>query len=216
MKEAVRQILADHDFRANSFFLDLESGEMSFEEFLRTQEQFYHAVVHFASPLALVAAALPDYESRVKIIRNLWEEHGEGNMSLTHGATFTELLRRLTGKSVVTIPAAGSEVLRFNTTLDSVCKNESYFKSVAAIGMIEYMFADISSFIGSAIINRGWLPQERIIHYALHEELDCVHAEDFFSILRPHYETNKAQIDEGLRLGATTFLELYSGLRSAR
>ncbi len=212
MNETLAIFLQAYNFRKNKFFEDLASGEMNLEEFIRTQEQFYYAVTGFSVPLALVTAGIPEYENRVKILKNLLEEHGEGDMGETHGATFTELLKRLSGKSAITIPPAKEDVLLFNSTLDDICRNHHYLKGVAALGMIERMFADISAFIGATIIERGWLPKERIIHYTVHQKLDTIHAEDFFSILRPHYETNREIIDEGLMLGAITFLKLYQQL----
>jgi pyrroloquinoline-quinone synthase len=213
MNETLAVLLQSYDFRKNIFFQDLASGEMSFEDFIRTQEQFYYAVTGFARPLALVVANIPDYENRAKILKNLWEEHGEGDMRETHGSTFTELLKRLSGNASISIPPAKAEVLLFNSTLDDLCRNHHYLKGVAALGMIERMFSDISAFIGSSIVERGWLPKERVIHYSLHQKLDTIHAEDFFSILRPHYNENRDIIDEGLMLGALTFLQLYRDLR---
>lgn len=214
MNDQIAAILAESDFRKNAFFTDLASGEMSFDQFYETQEQFYHAVVHFTKPLSLIAAALPDYESRVKIVKNLWEEHGEGNMSATHGATFTKLLSRLSGNADVKIPAAKSAARNFNSALDRICQEEDFLRSVAVVGMVERMFADISSAIGSAIVNRGWLPMDKVVHYTLHQELDYIHAEDFFSIIRPFYAENRAVIDGSLRDGNRIFLDLYTGLRN--
>jgi hypothetical protein len=213
MNETLAVLLQSYDFRKNAFFQDLASGEMNLEDFIRTQEQFYYAVTGFSRPLALVAAGIPDYEGRLKILKNLWEEHGDGDLKETHGATFTELLKRLSGKASITIPPEGAEVLLFNSTLDDICRNHHYLKGVAALGMIERMFADISGFIASTIVERGWLPRERVIHYSVHEKIDTFHAEDFFSILRPHYPTQREVIDEGLMLGALTFLQLYQQLQ---
>jgi pyrroloquinoline-quinone synthase len=209
----VKSVLDTNDFVENEFFKNLRK-DMRKEDFIKTQRQFYYAVIHFVSPLAFVAAAIPSYEERVNIIKNLWEEHGEGDMNQTHGQTFKELLRRLTGETDPVIPAAGEGVIKFNSTLDTVSKNASFLVSVAMVGMIERMFADISSYIGAAITERGWLEWERIIHYSVHQELDCIHAEDFFSIVRPYYndEEKRKLIDEGLELGVRTFLDLYSDL----
>src|SRR3712207_4304266 len=85
-------MLKDQSYLSRPYFQNLSNGKMSFEQFLSTQHQFYYAVVHFVCPLALVAAAVPTYEERVNIIKNLWEEHGEGTLKHTHGATFTEFL----------------------------------------------------------------------------------------------------------------------------
>lgn len=212
----VENLLARNDFRKISFFTSLLNGEMSKEEFLKTQYQFYYAVIYFTLPMALVAASIPSYEERVNIIKNLWEEHGEGNLTSTHGKTFEEFLRRLIGKSKLNHVQPGKAVTLFNSTLQETCKHSHFLKGVAAIGMIERMFADISSVIGKAIIEKGWLRKEDMIHYSVHQELDCIHAEDFFSILRPYAndKDNAKMIEEGLILGQEIFLKLYRELEA--
>lgn len=214
LETAVALILEENDFRKNPFFIDLANGNLTKNQFIGTQHQFYYAVTNFSSALALVAAAIPTYEERMKIIRNLWEEHGDGKPEHTHGSTFMEFMKRLTGDRNIGIREATEEVILFNTTLNQTCKQEHYLKSVALMGMIERMFADISAFIGDKTIARGWMKKDEMIHYSLHQELDCIHAEDFFSILRKHYnELNSGPIDEGLKLGALTFLSFYQNLR---
>lgn len=210
----ITKTLEDNNFKNNDFFIDL-ADSMTKDQFIRTQHQFYYAVTNFSSALALVAAAIPTYEERMKIIRNLWEEHGDGNPEHTHGRTFVEFMKRLTSNRSLSILEATEEVDLFNTTLNGTCKQEHYLKSVAMMGMIERMFADISAFIGDTTIQRGWMKKEEMIHYSLHQELDCIHAEDFFSILRKHYDhdDNRKIIDEGLKLGALTFLTFYQNLR---
>lgn len=207
----IQQTLDQNNFVNTQFFQNLKDGELSFEEFVATQSQFYYAVVHFTRPLALVAGSIPDYESRINILKNIWEEHGEGDIDKTHGKTFTEFLRRLTGEDFKLLPAKRA-VNEFNETLDETCKTAHYLKSVAMIGMIERMFSEISHFIGAAVIERGWMESSQMIHYSVHQELDVIHAQDFFDVLKPFEDTHEDIIKDGLILGATTFLKIYQGL----
>jgi pyrroloquinoline-quinone synthase len=90
---------------------------------------------------------------------------------------------------------------------------------LAALGMIEQLFAGISAELGRGIIARGWLSGHSIIHYATHEELDEEHAEGFFGLLREPYARDPRQryaIEQGLELGATCLLGMYDGLYKAR
>ena len=77
------------------------------------------------------------------------------------------------------------------------------------------MFSDISAWIGQGVIENGWLTADEIIHYHLHQELDIKHSEDFFKILAAPFKKsaeNRYLIEQGLRLGATLFNNLYAGL----
>ena len=217
----IARVLDDSGYRANPYFVALADGSFGREDFLETQIQFFFAVVFFNRPMAAVAAKIPTAKQRVEVLRNVWEEHGEGNASLMHGETFLELLKRMGGieKADVDRRTLWSEVRAFNTTLVGACVNDEFLVGVAVLGIIERMFVDISRWIGRGIVQRGFLAEDKMIHYKLHEALDVKHSQDFFDILAPHYEASPADryyIEQGLRLGAYVFDRLYRDLHWAR
>jgi pyrroloquinoline-quinone synthase len=221
MEALIDEILAHYRPDDNPYFLALDNEDFSQEDFIETQIQFYFAVVFFSRPMAAVAAKIPSADQRLEIVRNVWEEHGEGNASLAHGSTFLELLRRLGGITPADVDARAlwPEVRAFNTALIGAAVLDEHLVSVAMMGMIERMFVEISGRIGRGIVARGWLPSEHMIHYSLHEELDVKHAEDFFALLRPSWSERPADryyIEQGLRLGAYVFDRLYRDLYAAR
>ncbi len=62
-------------------------------------------------------------------------------------------------------------------------------------------------------------PDEKMIHYTLHHKLDIKHSEDFFDILKQPFlksKENQYHIEQGLRLGATLFNDMYLGLWRSR
>lgn len=222
MKSLIARILAETDHAHNPYFEALRRREFARDDFVETQIQFYFAVIFFPRPMAALAARIPTHELRVEVLRNVWEEHGEGNVSLTHATTFREFLHRLAAVRPEEIErrALWPEVRIFNTTLAGACVLDDYLISCGMMGMIERMFCEISSWIGHAVVGNGWLPAERMIHYDLHEKLDVKHSDDFFAVLRSSWETGTAHeryaIEQGLRLGATVFHGLYEGLYRAR
>jgi pyrroloquinoline-quinone synthase len=210
----LQTILDASRFPELPFFRCLANGEMDRAAFMVTQQQFYHAVINFGRPLAMIAAAIPSYEERAGIIENLWEEHGKGDLTKTHGYSFREFLRRINHGREVELVSPGVAVISFNCFLMQVCQEEDYLRGVAALGMVERLFADISCFIGTSVVHRGWIAKEELIHYNLHQELDHLHAEDFFKILRNYSEDPKRStaIVSGLEAGAASFLQLYHDL----
>lgn len=223
---AIDRVLAESNHLASPYLSALANGELSKDDFLATQGQFYFAVVFFSRPMAAVAAKIPDAKRRTEVLRNVWEEHGEGTTRDTHGTTFLEFLERVGGVTPAQVEAQvlWPEVRQFNTTLTGACVMDEYLVGVGVMGMIERMFADISAFIGNAVVERGWLERERMIHYSLHAELDVRHAADFFDVVRPEWNANAGEgsradryaIEQGLRLGAHAFMALYEGLWRAR
>ena len=221
MQEIIQRLSVDYAPSDNPYIRGLEDGHLSREDFLETQVQFYFAVVFFSRPMAVLAAKIPSSRQRVEILRNVWEEHGEGDTDGRHGASFLELLHRLEGLSLEDVErrALWPEVRAFNTCLVGTCTLDDWEVGAGMLGIIEHQFAEISTRIGRAIVERGWLPEGRIVHYALHQELDQRHSADFFEALEPAWERDERvryRIEQGLQLGAYVFDRLYRGLWEAR
>jgi pyrroloquinoline-quinone synthase len=221
LRDRVEQIVAARNASANPYFRALEDGSFTRDDFVETQIQFYFAVVFFSRPMAALAAKIPHAEQRVEILRNVWEEHGEGRRSFMHGTTFLELLHRLGGITPQDVEdrALWPEVRAFNTVLVGACVLDEYLVGASVLGIIERLFADISTWIGRGIVRRGFLAESQLIHYDLHEKLDHRHSDDFFALLRPTYARGGQDayvIEQGLELGAYVFLRLYDDLWRAR
>lgn len=217
LNDTVERILKDADYSENPYFVNLREKTFAREDFLETQMQFFYAVIFFSRPMAALAAKIPTPELRLEVLRNVWEEHGEGSLTQAHGKTFLEFLKRVGGVSETDVWRRGlwADVRIFNTTLSGAAVLDDFVVAVGVLGIIERMFSDISAWIGQGVIANGWLSEDEMIHYKLHQELDIKHSEDFFKIIETPFEksaANRYLIEQGLRLGATVFNNLYRGL----
>ncbi len=205
---------------AQPYFVALRDGGFPKDDFVETQVQFLFAVVHFARPMALLAARLPRPEQRLSVLTNVWDEHGGGALSRSHEATFLELLSRLgAGAEEVDARAQWPEVRAFNTLLTGVCAHDDAPTALATLGVIEDLFAGISARLGRALVDNGWLRQADVVHYRTHEVLDVSHAEDFYRLVEPLWAQGareRYQVEQGLELGASAFMQLYRGLWEGR
>lgn len=216
MQQAIEATRDRHVIEEHAYFRALASGRLDREAFLITQVNFLEAVAYFSRPMMALAARIPDGRARWPLIENSYEEHGEGSMREAHERTFLELLERLgvaTGELDRTAHWPG--VRAFNNALMGTCASESPWLGMAALGMIEDLFSQISGELGRAIVARGWLEADQLIHYGLHEVLDVEHAEAFYAPLRERYEDDpdaRRAIDAGLALGAHMLWWLYDEL----
>jgi pyrroloquinoline-quinone synthase len=217
MREWVEQICAEYGVDENPYLMSIQDGSLQREDFVATQCQFLFAVRYFSRPMSALLSRIPTNRQRVDILRNVWEEHGEGRLSQSHRRTFLTLLERLgVDSATVETRAVWPEVDQFNLTLTGVCTLEDYRLGTAMLGMIEHMFGTISARLGQAIIHRGWLSESDLTHYRQHEDLDVRHSGDFFALIEPEIDTHGEGIERGLRLGCSTFDTLYRGLYRAR
>lgn len=220
MDQLINSILDESGFMTNPYFESLRNKDFLVEDFIETQIQFYWAVVFFSRPMAALAAKIPSTDLRMEIVRNVWEEHGEGNKQKAHGHTFIELLKRLGANTEKIKDKKLSENISiFNTCLSGCCVLDDYRIGVGVMGMIERMFYEISAWIGEGIIKNEWLKEQDLIHYNLHKNLDIKHSDDFFNVLKETWGVSKEGdylIEQGLRMGAKLFNSLYLGLYEDR
>ena len=152
MQRLIDDILEETNHPANPYLIGLADGSFAKDDFVETQIQFFYAVTFFNRPMAAVAAKIPSTRLRKAILRNVWEEHGEGEEDEEHESTFLSFLERLNGvsKEEVLHRQLWPELRMFNTTLTGACVVDEYLVSVGVLGMIERMFADISARIGNS------------------------------------------------------------------
>ncbi|MDB6135920.1 MAG: PqqC-like protein [Verrucomicrobiales bacterium] len=221
----------------NGYFQGLRDDSLSREDFVRSQRRFYFAVRYFPRPMAALMARMPVSAGRQGLMHNLSEEHGfvEGDggehgddhgHGHGHGGRFdfraAHDLTFLAFLGTLGIPAAEMQrqreeaaVRAFNTALMGTCLMERTELAFACLGVIEYAFADISALIGRQVVARGWIPQDRLVHYHLHAEIDKRHAVDFFRVVEGAWREGGGPaeaVEEGLRLGLYLFNRLYEDL----
>lgn len=206
------EILKRVDILHNPYLEGLGNGSMTLDCFRRTQEQFFFAVTFFPRPMAALVGRIPDPRQRLDILHNLVEEHGEFEEQCFHHTTFQQFLKTL-GSDPQRLPGLQMwPALRaFNSVLTASCTLDELEVGVACMGTIEFAFAGISAAIGKSVVDRGWIPAERLVHYKLHAEIDERHAEEFFAVIEPSWDDPRRRyyIEQGLELGAYIFDRLY-------
>jgi pyrroloquinoline-quinone synthase len=213
--ETIEDVLKEVDYKNNTYLKNLNNKTMKKNDFIKSQIQFYFAVTFFSRPMGVLAAKIPTPELRKEIVRNFWEEHGEGNLNDIHQNTFIELINRLDKnitREEIQETHLSPAIRIFNTVLIGTSTLEDYRIGVAMMGIIEYMFSDISGMIGRGILSNEWLKEDEMIHYDVHEVLDIRHSKDFFDVIEKDWnenEHNKYLIKQGLELGANIFNNLY-------
>ena len=204
----------------NNYLASLKDGSMSLDCFRKTQEQFFFAVTFFPRPMAALVGRIPNPTQRLDILHNLVEEHGEFDEKAFHHSTFQQFLRSI-GSDPETLDEifVSPAVRAFNSVLIASCVLDEIEVGIACLGIIEYAFAGISAVIGKAVVDRGWVRSENLVHYKLHAEIDERHAEEFFAVIEPLWPQKQKRyyIQQGLDLGGYIFDRLYRDmLRAAK
>src|SRR5262245_35571893 len=202
----------------NPYLEALADGSMTLDCFRRTQEQFFFAVTFFPRPMAALVGRIADPKQRLDILHNLVEEHGEFQEQQFHHNTFRQFLRTIGSDPDQLEGMRLWPALRaFDCVLTAACVLDELEVGVGCMGIIEFAFAGISAAIGKAVVDRAWVPAEKLVHYKLHAAIDERHAEEFFAVIEPQWHDPKRRyyIEQGLSLGAYIFDRLYRDLYAA-
>ena len=188
---------------------------MDKERFKETQIGILDAVEFFSKPMFVISSKLDSYEDRYYIIRNILDEHGNGQIEKAHGNTFRQYLFSLgaTEKQVNNRKPSQAAV-KYNSILMECSLKSSTMKSIAMMGIIEERYSKISATIVKEILKKKWVSKDNLYHYSLHEELDVEHAHGFYDIIKGGWKdiNSKEEIKKGLSLGNSMILNLYNGI----
>ena len=215
MKSFISELIKSSPIHSQPFFMSLLNGMMDKEHFKETQICILDAVEFFSRPMFIISSKLDSFEHRYYIIRNILDEHGNGEIKNAHGNTFRQYLVSLgvTEKQIKN-RKPNKAVLEFNKTLIRCSTKKSTMRSIAMMGIIEERYSKISATIVREILKKKWISKDRLYHYSLHEELDVEHAQGFYNIIKGGWKdiNSKEEIKKGLTLGNYMILNLYNGI----
>lgn len=199
----------------NNYFITL-SKNPNIDKFLISQECFISAVDHWSRLFGLLLFYVPTDKERLIIIKNLNDEHGDGDLNNSHTNTFKLLLKSLNYNKDILLYNKNlqsySHIDKFNNNLKHVITTKNWIYSVAMLAMIEYTYIVVCKNIHNYLLN--FLSVDQINHYSLHETLDVTHATELFSLLIPYMKNDELSLDmkEGITNGYNIMNELYSSL----
>ena len=215
MKDFIIRLKYKTPIRKNYYFSRLINDELTLEEFQKSQLNFFDAVLSFTKPMFIISSKLDSYEQRLCILENIFEEHGNGDITKSHGKTFEEYLILLgVNKKEIKNRKVDKSSQKFNLSLIEKSQKESTYFSLAMMGIIEERYSEMSKLISEKVLKNKWLTEKTLIHYKVHEKLDIDHAESFYHLISSKWLNKSIQDDikKGLRFGNELILNLYTGL----
>lgn len=215
MKHFISTLIKKFPIEKQPYFSSLLNHTMNKDQFIKSQISVLDAVQFFSRPMFLISSKLNTYEQRMVILKNIFDEHGNGEIKNAHGNTYKNYLIALGAtEKDLKMRKKQNAVIKFNETLMKCAKHESIMTSIAMMGIIESRYSKISSIIVQTILDNEWIKEENLSHYSTHKDLDVEHAQDFFDIIRNGWKNSdsKEKIKKGLLLGNSTILDLYNNL----
>jgi len=190
------------------FIHRLEDGWLNRRQLQYFAGQYYLYCFHFPAFLSACAANVPDDETRMAIIENLWEEHGEGDITKSHRTLYLRFAESIgmSKKDLEEIPKLSTTQICVENLL-TLCKHEPFLVGLGALGPgTEYFTNQEYIKIQTGLRTYGDLSEEDIFFWTAHISLDEDHYADMMAPVSKHL-IDVASFAQ-LRKGAKRAIEL--------
>lgn len=180
VKDLADTIKRSNDKIDDMFFNRLESIEK--KELGKMLYGFSKVINEWSKILAKLVSRLDDSEDRIIIMKNLIDEHGNGNIENSHVNTYKRFINNLCKESEMNEKdkkrnyGVNDDFISFLKII--VSKLSTVEHACFVLGMIEYCYIDISKYFNEYLKKRGITVE----HYTEHEILDVEHANDLFEV----------------------------------
>ena len=215
MNSFIKELKDKTPLASHKYFSSLMDGSMSLELFKYSQLNFYSAVCYFSRPMFLLCSKMDNYTDRLTLLENIMDEHGNGDISNTHGETFKKYLQNLgINNREMSEKISHPAVVNFYSIIEETINCSNIETAIAMFGIIEDRYTEISSSIALSLVKNGWLSASQLVHYKNHQELDIYHAELFYKLVRKKWkeEESRLNIKKGLKVGNKVILDIYFDL----
>ncbi len=179
-------------------------------------EQYSVYCRYFPRFLAAAAANIPDDETRMPIVENLWEEHGEGKLIKSHRILYNRFALAL-GLTVDDLdkvePLPTTRICCEN--LINLCHDGHFLESLGALGPgTEFFTNQEYSIIAEGLANYDYLTEKDLEFWTVHISLDEDHYSEMIGALAPWANTleNKYLIKTGAKKAIDLEILFWDGL----
>lgn len=198
------------------FLKRIEKGSLTKGQLKYFIGQYSYYCEYFPRFLSACAANIPSDVTRMPLIENLWEEHGEGKMKESHRVLFDNFAKAA-GVSITdlknTPPLITTEAAVKN--LFNVCLQSDYLKSLGALGPgTEFFTNDEYKIIVKGLKKYKFFNDKNLRFWTVHITMDEGHYQEMLSIIKPLAKSSKdrASIASGAKLAIELELLFWDGL----
>ena len=143
------------------------------DAFRRTQEQFFFAVTFFPRPMAALVGRIPDRDSASTSCttwsRNTASFRSSGSTTTRSSNSCAPSAASRTNSTSLSLWPA---VRAFNSVLTAACVLDELEVGVACMGDDRTRLLRHLRRHRPAVVQRGWVASENLVHYKLHAEID--------------------------------------------
>jgi len=198
------------------FIQRIEDAWLNKEQLQYFVEQYYIYCTYFPRFLAAAAANIPDDQTRLPIIENLWEEHGEGKLEMSHRILYERFAASLflSKEDLQNVkPLPTTQICCEN--LINLCHDGHFLESLGALGPgTEFFTNEEYAKIERGLKKYDFLTADDIYFWTVHISLDEDHYSEMLEAIEPWANNleNKYLIKSGAKKAIDLEILFWDGL----
>ncbi len=210
LQESINKILK------HPFLRRIHDGWLNKSQLQYFVKQYSVYCRYFPRFLAAAAANITDDKTRMPIIENLWEEHGEGKLAKSHRILFDAFAASLdiSGKELDEAePLPTTRICCEN--LINLCHDGHFLESLGALGPgTEFFTNDEYTIIAEGLRKYDFLTEKDIEFWTVHISLDEDHYSEMVEAIVPWANTleNRYLIKTGAKKAIDLEILFWDGL----
>ncbi|MBE9031407.1 hypothetical protein IQ266_16860 [filamentous cyanobacterium LEGE 11480] len=209
LQSAVEQVAEIYEFQWHPYFIWMQSISSDRGQFVRSQVPFQYAIEAFSQAFVMVfdRAEMTQQAAEPSIIQPSNNAPSPPQLAFQRCLQSLETRADLAKTCPIEIAAANHHILNH-------CLTQSVESGAALLGMIEYLYVDISATISQIIQQRDWADCNSDFYYMIHEALEINPNRDLLTLANRtwHDPQSRRQTAQSLMLGAQYLWEMYDGL----
>ncbi len=144
---------------------------------LSLAQEFYHLCREFPLFLAAAISHIQDDESRLLLVSNLYEEHGNLDIERLHPALFRQFIRAMgLEPAVIEKVTEGSPGVEAAQAITNICRQGPAVRALATLYAIELWFAPACDMVLEGLRPLA-LSSQAIKFFVVHSGADIVHSQ---------------------------------------
>lgn len=174
----IDRVILEHAVQRSAAMQRFASGAARSDSIaLSLAQEFYHLCREFPLFLAAAISHVQDDESRMLLVSNLYEEHGNLDMERLHPALFRQFIRSMgLQPSVIEKVSEGSPGLEAAQAITTVCRQGPAVRALATLYAIELWFGPACDMVLEGLRPLA-LSSEATRFFVVHSGADIVHSE---------------------------------------
>jgi pyrroloquinoline-quinone synthase len=206
----------NHPLWQHKFLARCRTGQLTLPEVQILAVQMYKFSKEFNRILASILSRCPDESAQLVIVDNLFDEMGQGDLGQAHPELFRRFTRAIgiTDESLAVAPTA-PETLNLIATYLEIPHQYGYLAALGAVcfaseGIVNSLYSQLYQ----GIVGAAPLPQESLIFFEVHIDVDDSHAANLARLLEPRVTTQEQanEINQAILKAMDARVQFFDGV----